>query len=89
VNLRDLSFSTRVRGLEIGLEQPDYALMRYGNLPYISFRVRELEIDPVLVSASGLGPFTFHIRRRTKQLFGEMVSAGAIALPSNNRWRGP
>jgi hypothetical protein len=88
-DLLDLSFSTSIRGLEIELVQFDYAPMRYFNLPYISFRVKKLEVDPVLVTASGLGPFTFLIRRRTKHLFDEMVKAGATALPSNNRWRGP
>jgi hypothetical protein len=88
-NLLDLSFSTPIRGLEITLARFDYGPMRHLHLPYISFRVRELEIDPLLVTASGLGPFTFLIRRRTKGLFAEMVNAGATALPSNNRWRGP
>jgi hypothetical protein len=88
-DLLDLSFSTPIRGLEITLVQFDFAPMRHFNLPYISFPGRKLELDPVLVTASGLGPFTFLIRRRTKRLFDEMVRAGATALPSNNRWRGP
>jgi hypothetical protein len=88
-DLLDLSFSAPIRGLEIALAQFDYAPMRHFNLPYISLRVRKLEIDPVLVSASGPGPFALLIRRRTKRLFDEMVRAGATALPSNNRWRGP
>ena len=87
--LRDLSFSTPIEHLEIALAQFDYAPVRWGNLPFISFRVRGLDVDPVLLTASGVGPFTFQIRRRTKRLFAAMVSAGATPLPSNNRWRGP
>ena len=88
-DLRDLSFSTPVRGLEITLVHPDYAPMRQFNLPYISFQVRSIEAGALLMTASGLGPFTFLIRRRTKSLFDKMVSAGAVPLPSNNRWSGP
>jgi hypothetical protein len=88
-DLRDLSFSVPIRGLEIALVQYEYALLRHFDLPYIAFRVPKLDADPLLVSASGLGPFTFLIRRRTKRLYDDMVKAGAVSLPSNNRWRGP
>jgi hypothetical protein len=75
--LRDLSFSTPIRGLEIRVVQYDYAPMRRFNLPYISFRLRDVDADPLLITASGLGPFTFLIRRRTKRLFDNIVEAGA------------
>lgn len=83
--LRDLSFSTPTRGLEISLVQFDYAPIRYYNLPHISLRVREASVDPLLVTASGAGPFTYLIRRRTKRLFDEIAKGGAVPLVSNFR----
>jgi len=85
IGLRDLSFSTPIRGLEINLVQFDYAPFRRFNLPYISFLVRQISDEPLLITASGRGPFTFLLRRRTNRLFDDMVKAGAIPLPTNNR----
>jgi hypothetical protein len=83
--LSDLSFSTPIRNLQINLVEFDYAPFRRFNLPYISFLVRHLSDKPLLVDASALGPFTFLIRRRTNRLFDDMVKAGAVPLPTNNR----
>jgi hypothetical protein len=83
--LRDLSFSTPIRRLEINLVQLNYAPFRRFNLPYISFLVRQRTDEPLLVTASGRGPFTFLLRRRTNRLFDDMVKAGAVPLPTNNR----
>jgi hypothetical protein len=84
-NLRDLSFSTQLRGLEICLAVP----FKLFEMLYISFRVKGAGVDPVFLTVSGRGLFISRIRRRTSELFAEMVKAGATPLPSNNHWRGP
>jgi hypothetical protein len=86
--LRDLSFTTPIQGLEISMVQFDYAPIRLFNLPYISFRVRNMDPQDLLVSAKGFGPFAFLNRRRTKSLFYNLVEAGSVPLTSNNRWSG-
>ena len=77
-NLLDLSFSTTNAKLAITMVQYDYAPIRAYRLPYVGTNMSSHRTDaPLLISAAGAGPFTYFIKRRTHQIYQELLREGA------------
>jgi hypothetical protein len=85
--LIDLSFSEPIREASVALVRFRYAILPCYNLPYIALSFENQPSDSAtLISASGLGPSTYGIRRRTVALFRALRRAGVIQASSNNRF---
>jgi hypothetical protein len=85
--LTNLSFSIPIRHASVALVRFSYAMFPCYNLPFIALSFESRPSDsPVLISASGHGPSTLGIRRRTVALFRVLRRAGATQMPSNNRF---
>jgi hypothetical protein len=77
-NLLDLSFSTANAKLVVSMVQYDYAAIRAYRLPYVCTNMSSHRTDsPLLISAAGIGPFTYFIKRRTHQIYQELLREGA------------
>ena len=77
-NLLDLSFSTPNAKLKVSMVQYDYAPVRSFRLPYVCTNMSSQRTDgQLIISAAGNGPFTYFIKRRTHQIYRDLLRNGA------------